>query len=635
MKLSTRLAAGALVASLAAVPATAEAKPVSAGKVRAQVKAADKSLDRLLARVRSNRDSAAAKELRKFRRQLRRAEAQVKRLRRSTKSVGGARSYGSGVRMVGSTANACADSLASIVDEAAAAPQEAIANGVSSCILARERVVEALAQRMNRTPGKARRYLARVVTTLSSDGEDEVAAITDALRHPALPARVAAILTRARDLGSRAVEDAVTRLEKLLGVVPGDVRPMGQRALAVVTRQLEAVKSMEQDSARRKNPTRPPTSPVARQPAPDPDPVPNPAPPVPDPTPPVPDPTPPVSDPSVCSIAPANGNAAIAAAIESCPNGSTVRFPANGSYTQTGSIVVDGRSNLTIDGNGSTFRSTAPNDLVTSTPNWRIDSGSNVVLQRMTIVGNFTAAGRGIKPGNQLNHGVLVRGGDGVTVRDATIRNVWGDGVTTARSGWIPGNSVAGVAPRNTRLQRLTITSVARMCVAFTEQVGGWLEDSALSDCHYAGVDLETDVGGQVLRDVHILRNKISGYYIMGIGVAGPVLGMGTPAAGDLDRIEVRGNTVGEGDTCWSPILFSDPLVSRGPISNISVADNAVTAQGDGISINDVVGGSVTGNRITTTRGRLWCGTLSALVLPVKVLRSTGVTVSGSTVVGY
>ena len=348
-----------------------------------------------------------------------------------------------------------------------------------------------------------------------------------------------------------------------------------------------------------------------------------------------PPPPPPPADTTVCSISPANGHAAIAAAIEGCPNGATVRFPAGQSYTQADSIVVQGRSDLTIDGNGSTFRSTAPNDTSTSTPNWRIDSGANVILQGMRIVGNFTPAGRGIKSGNQFNHGVLIRGGNGVTVRDATIRNVWGDGVTTARSGWVPGNSTAGVAPRSTRLQRLTVASAARMCVAFTEQEGGWLEDSTLSDCHYAGVDLETDVGGQVMRDVHILRNKISGYYIMGIGVAGPVPGMGTPAAGDLDRIEVRGNTVGEGDTCWSPVLFSDSDVSRGPISNVIVAENDLTTQGDGVRVFDVVGGSVTGNRITTTKGLFWCGTAASPSTSVRVGRSSGVNVSGNTSLGY
>ena len=112
MKLSTRLAAGALVASLAAVPATAEAKPASAGKVRVEVRAADQSLDRVVSLVQRNRYAAASKQLSKYRKQLRRADAQLRTLRRSATGVTGAKSYGSAARMVGSISNECADSLA-------------------------------------------------------------------------------------------------------------------------------------------------------------------------------------------------------------------------------------------------------------------------------------------------------------------------------------------------------------------------------------------------------------------------------------------------------------------------------------------------------------------------------------------
>ncbi len=244
MKLSTRLAAGALVASLAAVPAAAQAKPASVGKVRTEVRAADQSLDRVVSLVRQDRDGAAAKQLRTYRRQLRRAELQTSKLRRSTRSAAGAKRYGSAARMVGSVANECADSLAQIVPDAAGNPQEAIAKAVAACIATRERVVETLTAVLDQVPAEARPYLAKVIAMLSSNGQNEVAAITGALGTPGLPTNVASILTQALELATAAIDDAMTRLQGIVDVVPPEARPIVQGALTMVSEQLQSVMTM-------------------------------------------------------------------------------------------------------------------------------------------------------------------------------------------------------------------------------------------------------------------------------------------------------------------------------------------------------------------------------------------------------
>ena len=244
MKLSTRLAAGALMASLAAVPATAEAKPASAGKVRVEVRAADQSLDRVVSLVARNRDSAASKQLRKYRRHVRKAEGQVKRLRRSTASTAGAKTYGNAARMVGVISNECVDSLSKIVDEAAGNPQEAIAKAISACIVTRERIAETLTGLLDNVPAEAQPYLAKVIALLSTDGQDDVAAITDVLGNPGLPTDVASILTQALELATAAIDDAMTRLQGILNVVPPEVRPIVEGALAMVTETLHSVITM-------------------------------------------------------------------------------------------------------------------------------------------------------------------------------------------------------------------------------------------------------------------------------------------------------------------------------------------------------------------------------------------------------
>ena len=247
MKVSTRLAAGALVASLAAVPAVAEAKPASAGKVRTEVRAADKSLDRVVSLVQRNRDAAASKQLTRYRKQLRRADGQLKVLRRSATGTAGAKSYGSAARMVGSISNECVDSLSKIVDEAAGNPQEAIAKSITACLAARERVLDTLTQLIDQVPVQARPYLAKVIAMLSTDGKDEVAALTDALANPALPTDVASILTQALEMATAAIDDAMARLQGILDVVPPEARPMVESALTMVTGILRSTIGMVKD----------------------------------------------------------------------------------------------------------------------------------------------------------------------------------------------------------------------------------------------------------------------------------------------------------------------------------------------------------------------------------------------------
>ena len=246
MRVSTRLAAGALVASLAAVPAVAEAKP-STAKVRVQVKAADQSLDRVVSLVQRNRDRAASKQLTKYRKQLRAADRQLKKLRGSATGTAGAKSYGSAARMVGSISNECVDSLAKIVDEAAGNPQEAIARSITACLAARERVLDTLTQVIEQVPAEARPYLAKVIAMLSTDGKDEVAALTGVLDNPGLPTDVASILTQALEMATAAIDDAMTRLQGILDVVPPEVRPMIESTLTMVTGILNSTMGMVKD----------------------------------------------------------------------------------------------------------------------------------------------------------------------------------------------------------------------------------------------------------------------------------------------------------------------------------------------------------------------------------------------------
>ena len=318
-----------------------------------------------------------------------------------------------------------------------------------------------------------------------------------------------------------------------------------------------------------------------------------------------------------------------------------MRFPTGASYTQTGSIVVDGRSNLTIDGNGSTFTKTSPSVYSLTPPrrgNWVLSRNANVTVTNMKVRGVYGPASR--TPDNSTNqwdHGFHVLGGNGTTVRDVDVRNVYGEFLNASPYG----GDITQPA-RNVRVERLTGVHAKRQGVAVTGAVGFWLTDSSLSDCAQLCFDAEADITGERLQDIHVLRNTFSGFYVSAIGIAGPVPSQGTTNPGDIDNIEIRGNTMlTPSDTCWPPIW-----AGRGPISRLVVEDNpSLKSQGNGVELNDVVSATVARNHFEATKPRIgWCNTndnpvnpanpRSGPTVPVWRYRST-VTVSGNTTSGY
>jgi hypothetical protein len=335
----------------------------------------------------------------------------------------------------------------------------------------------------------------------------------------------------------------------------------------------------------------------------------------------------------MCKINPVDGQAAITAAIAGCPDGSTVLFPAGKTYRQTDKIVVEGRKDLVIDGNGSTFITSAPNDASASMyfarPNWMVVEGANVTVRNMTIRGNLPSGPRGIIKGNQYNAGIVIYGGNGVFVNDVSVYSVFGEFVIANPSGfYYGGGALDGEVPTNVRVSRLTGAHAARQCVAVTAAHGFWLEDSTMSDCYQNGVDVEPDVAGVPLRDIHILRNTISDYYFSALTV---------PTAyrsGDVDGVEIRGNkTTTPSDTCYPAVLMGGVQENSFVLHNIVVADNTLKTLYDGVVENYVGSGRVTGNTITVTVSPNWCGPPRGV--PVRLVSSPNVSVHSNTAKGY
>lgn len=338
---------------------------------------------------------------------------------------------------------------------------------------------------------------------------------------------------------------------------------------------------------------------------------------------------------SICDIAPGDGEVAVAAAIASCPDGAVVRFPRGGVYHQAASIKLQGRANLTIDGNGSTFVSNAANNEQFN-PNWMVIDASNVTLHSMRVEGNFRMEQprslermqEDFPSGNHFNAGITVYGGKGVTVRDTRIQDTFGDGILVAPSGILPGGAGANAGiPRDVRLQRLTITRTARQGVAITGGVGIWLEDSYIADSWYLGIDLEIDVPGQPLQDVHILRNRFDGMFFGAIALPWPGDGR------SIDGIEIRGNrTLSAPDGCNAQISINATPGQTATVANIVTEENHLLTRSRGIVYRNVSSGVVAANQVERRPGPP-CGDPDAA--PVIVSQSPGVVVDRNIALNY
>ena len=376
-----------------------------------------------------------------------------------------------------------------------------------------------------------------------------------------------------------------------------------------------------------------PSPPIASPPVPSPVPPPPAPPPAPPPVPPPPPPAPPPPPPPpglVCSISPADNQASITAAIGSCANGSTVRFPLNGIYHQTDRIVVQGRRDLVIDGNGSTFIKTSPTLNGVWAPQWHLTADTNLVLTNMIIRGAFVPTPtRGIIPGNQFEPGVRVSGSEGITIRDMEFHNVFGEFVLVLSNYEIGAGQATS---RNVRVERVVGTSAARQCIAGSGVVGFWVIDSKLTDCHQTAIDIEIDIPNTKIQDVHILRNTITDFFLTAITV--PI--KGNP--GDVRDIEIRGNiTLKASDTCFPAVLITYATNNVGNptmLDGIVIEDNQVKALHHGIQVEDVNSGSVRNNRIENVANPPGLCEPPARTA-VKLINSPNVVVSGNTALGY
>lgn len=118
-------------------------------------------------------------------------------------------------------------------------------------------------------------------------------------------------------------------------------------------------------------------------------------------------------------------------------DGSIVQLRQGGCYRLDGTLSLEGRRGITIDGNGATLDGSYV-DGARERRHIRIRDGGDLVIQDLAIVGSrcpeFPCEGPGLSE-HERQHGVAVENVDGMTIQRVTIMNVWGDFVYISQKG--------------------------------------------------------------------------------------------------------------------------------------------------------------------------------------------------------
>ena len=244
----------------------------------------------------------------------------------------------------------------------------------------------------------------------------------------------------------------------------------------------------------------------------------------------------------------------IMAWLATVPNGATARFEHNGCYGQDETIELEDRIDLTIDGNGSSFKA-----LTTGSPNrdnWRIEGGRNITLRNMTVCGSNPHAGISEKAYDgkvEWQHGFRFAGTNGGTLENVRAFDVYGDFVEAMWDWRAPDVYTAPMA-RNIVIRNSYFARAGRMGIGLTGVDGFVLQDSYVGDVNMAAVDLELDVDTHLGRNISIVNN-VFGPHRFALFANG-----GWGSGENVGNVLIAGNRMtGPLISCESPIFIAPP----------------------------------------------------------------------------
>jgi hypothetical protein len=207
--------------------------------------------------------------------------------------------------------------------------------------------------------------------------------------------------------------------------------------------------------------------------------------------------------------------------LRSLPAGSTAQLSPSGCYRVDGTIELQGRNGLAIDGRSATLRAMTEGDPHRAT--WRFIDSSSIALRNLAVQGSLPP-GAGFRDALQWQHAFDFRGVRGVTLEHVRASGVYGDGVYIGL-----GDAAPKAWTSTVRIRDMRIGGAGRMGVVVVAGRDVLVENSSLSGIGLTPLIIEPNGLGDGAEDVTFRRNRVSGPLTRGFFATlgkGPVRGV-------------------------------------------------------------------------------------------------------------
>jgi hypothetical protein len=283
---------------------------------------------------------------------------------------------------------------------------------------------------------------------------------------------------------------------------------------------------------------------------------------------------------------------ALNAWIASVPNNSTIEFPANACYGITSSLVINNRSNVTLDGNNGQVK------LLTTTANsaynlsvWKVAGGSNITFTNMNLYGDNPdtggdASNASCNPDGPLEYqyGIDFQGTHTGGLYAVNINNVCGDFVEVESQDDSAGDDIFADYSSNITIYGGTFNVAGRQGIAITNgdtvNIGG----ATIEDVAQDAIDVETDVAQEYATNIDIANNNFK--YIAG----GLLANFGAGGSPNVGTMTFKNNTQTNPLTC-NPLIWGGTPSGSTTRTNYVITGNQLDpyyAMVNLTSVNDV-----------------------------------------------
>lgn len=218
---------------------------------------------------------------------------------------------------------------------------------------------------------------------------------------------------------------------------------------------------------------------------------------------------------------------------------SVVRFRADACYRVEGTITIEGKSGIVVEGHGARLRADAAGggEAARNRSTLSIKRASNVVVRDLEVRGPnrpfrpFTDTAR--LRALQGQHGIHLTAASNVLIENVDVSGVRGDCV------YVGGMRAVGPS-RNVVVRTSTLSDCGRQGVAVTDARDVLVDGNEFGDTGMFSVDVEPN-RGRAARRVAIAENRLGPSHWQ----APTLLGIfGFPEGSDIRDVTIAGNTV-------------------------------------------------------------------------------------------